>query len=123
MIMFLLTLAGAAGAATRFIVDSLVRPKVPTPLPLSTMAINVSGSLLLGVLMLGAMLAARGPAEWQTIIGTGFLGGFTTFSTASVETIRLIQSRRSGLAAVYSLGTLVLSLTAAATGMALGRIL
>ncbi|XAS65550.1 fluoride efflux transporter CrcB [Micrococcaceae bacterium Sec5.8] len=122
MIMFLLTLAGAAGAATRFIVDSLVRPKVPTPLPLSTMAINVSGSLLLGVLA-GAMLAARGPAEWQTIIGTGFLGGFTTFSTASVETIRLIQSRRSGLAAVYSLGTLVLSLTAAATGMALGRIL
>ena len=122
MTILLLTLAGAAGAGTRFILDSLVRPKVPTPLPLSTMAINVGGSLLLGVLA-GAVLAARVPAEWQTILGTGFLGGYTTFSTASVETIRLIQSRRSGLAVVYSLGTLILSLAAVATGIGLGRLL
>ncbi|MCB5275845.1 putative fluoride ion transporter CrcB [Arthrobacter sp. SO5] len=122
MTVLLLTLAGAAGAGMRFILDSLVRPRVPTPLPLSTMAINVGGSLLLGLLA-GAVLAARVPAEWQTTFGTGFLGGFTTFSTASVETIRLIQSRRSGLAVIYSLGTLVLSLTAAATGIGLGRLL
>ena len=122
MTILLLTLAGAAGAAMRFILDSLLRPKVPTPLPLSTMAINVSGSLLLGVLA-GAVLTARAPAEWQTILGTGFLGGYTTFSTASVETIRLIQSRRSGLAVIYSLGTLTLSLAAAATGIGLGRLL
>lgn len=122
MTVLLLTLAGAAGAGARFILDSLLRPKVPTPLPLSTMAINVSGSLLLGVLA-GAILAARVPAEWQTILGTGFLGGYTTFSTASVETIRLIQSRRSGLAFLYSLGTLALSLLAAAGGLALGRLL
>lgn len=122
MTVFLLTLAGAAGAGARFILDSLVRPRVPTPFPVSTMAINVSGSLLLGVLA-GAVLVARVPTEWQTILGAGFLGGYTTFSTASVETVRLIQSRRSGLAFMYSLGTLVLSLSAAAAGLAFGRLL
>lgn len=122
MVVLLLTLAGAVGAAARFVLDSIVRPKVPTPIALSTMAINVSGSLLLGVLA-GAVMVARVPTEWQTILGTGFLGGYTTFSTASVETIRLIQIRRSGLAAIYGFGTLFLSLAAAAIGLALGRLL
>lgn len=119
MTMLWLALAGAAGAGLRFILDSLARPKAPTALPVSTMAINVSGSLLLGVLA-GAVLAARVPADWQLILGAGFLGGYTTFSTASVETIRLMQSRRSALAVIYSLGTVLLSVAAAAAGMAVG---
>lgn len=122
MTILLLTLAGAAGAGARFIVDSLARPKIRTAFPVSTMAINVSGSLLLGVLA-GAVLAAQVPAEWQTILGAGFLGGYTTFSTASVETIRLIQSGRGGFAALYSLGTVILSVAAAAAGMAAVRLL
>lgn len=119
MIVLLMVLAGACGAAARFILDSFVRPRFPTPLPVSTMIINVSGSFLLGVLA-GAVLTARVPAELQTIVGTGFLGGYTTFSTANVETIRLIQSGRSGLALINSLGTAVLAVTGTLAGLLLG---
>ena len=119
MIVFLMVLAGACGAAARFILDSSVRPRFPTPLPVSTMIINVSGSFFLGVLA-GAVLTARVPAELQTIVGTGFLGGYTTFSTANVETIRLIQSGRSGLALINSLGTAVLAVMGTLAGLLLG---
>jgi CrcB protein len=83
------------------------------------MIINVSGSFFLGVLA-GAVLTARVPAELQTIVGTGFLGGYTTFSTANVETIRLIQSGRSGLALINSLGTAVLAVMGTLAGLLLG---
>lgn len=122
MIVLLMVLAGACGAAARFILDSFVRPRFATPLPVSTMIINVSGSFLVGVLA-GAVLTARVPIELQTILGTGFLGGYTTFSTANVETIRLIQSRRGGLALINSLGTVVLAVVGALAGTLLGRIL
>lgn len=122
MTLILMILAGSAGAAARFVLDSLMRPRFPTPLPLSTMIINVGGSFLLGVLT-GGVLMARVPVELQTILGTGFLGAFTTFSTANVETVRLLQSGRGGLALINSLGTLVLSVAAAFAGLLTGRIL
>ncbi|MGP4033480.1 fluoride efflux transporter CrcB [Pseudarthrobacter sp. 1C304] len=122
MTVILMILAGAAGAAARFILDSLVRPRFPTPLPVSTMIINVSGSFLLGLLT-GGVLMARVPAELQTILGTGFLGAYTTFSTANVETVRLIQARRGGLALINALGTLVLSVAAALAGLLAGSAL
>lgn len=116
--LILLGLAGGLGAGTRFVVDGLVRSKVRTALPVGTIAINVTGSFLLGLLA-GAVIVHAAPAQLQAIAGTGFLGGYTTFSTASFETVRLIQSRRAGLALLNGIGTAVMGVAAAAAGLAL----
>jgi CrcB protein len=118
----LLGLAGGLGAGTRFVVDGLVRSKVRTALPVGTIAINITGSFLLG-LVAGAVIVHAAPPELQVIAGTGFLGGYTTFSTASFETVRLIQSRRTALALLNGIGTAAAAIGAAAAGLALASLL
>lgn len=87
-------------------------------LPIATMLINVSGSLALGVV---AGLAISGDVgdSALAIVGTGFLGGYTTFSTTSVETVRLIQRGRAGRALVNVTATLALALAAVSVGLML----
>ncbi len=116
MIPLWLALAGGMGAGSRYSVDAWVRPRVSTRLPWSTHLINITGSLLLGLIVgLGV------GSDLHTIVGTGFLGGFTTFSTASVETAHLALDGRYRMAFVNALGMLVLSVGAAALGYAIGR--
>lgn len=115
-------LAGGIGAVARFILDDVIRTRVKTAIPFGTIVINVSGSLLLGLLA-GVALNHQIPAGMQTAIGTGFLGGYTTFSTASVETVRLIQSGRTPRAVANALGTVVLALAAAGAGLGAGGML
>jgi len=115
VIALLIAVAGGLGAASRLIVDGLVRDRVPTSFPWATVLINVSGSFLLGVLVgLGA------GDRWQAVMGTGFLGGYTTFSTASFETAGLLLDRRPLAAAANGLGVLVACVAAASGGYALG---
>ena len=116
MTIILLALAGGLGAAVRFMLDGLIRARVRTALPWATIFINVSGSLLLGFLA-GLVMEGQAPESLQLILGAGFLGGYTTFSTASLETIRLVQSGRVGLALVNGLGAMALSVGAAAAGV------
>ena len=85
-------------------------------LPLGTLLINVLGSLLLG-LITGLTLALWLPEAWHLVLGGGLLGGFTTFSTASVATVRLIQDRRYSAALINGLGMLVLSVAGAGVGL------
>lgn len=118
MIVVLTLLAGASGAVARFVVDSSIKRRWPSPFPLATVTINVTGSLLLGILA-GLVLFAGEPAAWQTVIGTGFCGGYTTFSTASFETVRLVQQNRPGLALLNAVVSLVVSVAACAAGLAL----
>jgi CrcB protein len=116
MIPLWMALAGGVGAGTRFSVDAWVRPRVSTTLPWSTHLINITGSLLLGLIVgLGA------DDTWHTIAGTGYLGGFTTFSTASVETAHMAIDGRYRAAIVNAGGMIVLSVAAAALGYAVGR--
>lgn len=122
LVIALVGLAGGLGAGTRFVVDGLIRAKLRTALPVATIAINVTGSFLLG-LIAGAVIVHAAPPELQVIAGTGFLGGYTTFSTASFETVRLVQSRRTGLALVNGIGTAVVAVAAAAAGLAVGGLL
>jgi fluoride exporter len=122
MIIVLTLVAGAAGAVTRFLIDAEVKRRWPTPFPWGTLGINITGSLLLGVLA-GAVLFHGQPSAWQTILGTGFCGGYTTFSTASFETVRLVQQKAHGRALLYALGSLIASVTACACGLALVRAL
>lgn len=118
-VVVMLALAGGVGAGSRFMLDGAIRARSRTTLPIGTMIINVSGSLVLGLLA-GLVLAHRLPLEVQAIAGTGFLGGYTTFSTASVETVRLVQSGRPGTGLLNAVGTMVLALAGAAGGLAAG---
>ena len=113
------SLAGGLGAALRLFLDGVVRARVKTTLPLGTLLINVLGSLLLGVIT-GLTLALWLPEAWHLVLGGGLMGGFTTFSTASVETVRLAQARRSYATVANGLGMLVLSVACAFLGLWLG---
>jgi CrcB protein len=114
-----MAVAGGVGAACRLLVDGIVRNKIRIAYPLGTLIINVSGSLLLGFVT-GLALGQLVSDDWKTILGTGLLGGYTTFSTASFETVRLIQERRYSAAMTNGVGMLVLSVAAAYLGLWLG---
>ena len=116
-----LALAGGLGAGARFVLDGVIRSRVTSAYPLGTLTINITGSFLLG-LATGLTLAAALPPEALLIVGAGFLGGYTTFSTASVESVRLVQARRYGIALVNSVGMLVACVLASAAGLALGSL-
>lgn len=117
-----LSLAGGVGAVLRLVLDGAIKARTRTAFPLGTLLINVSGSFFLGVvtqLALGGIL----DDAWRLVIGTGLCGGFTTFSTASFETVRLVQQRRYVLASVNAVGMLVAAVGAGLLGILLGRLL
>jgi len=116
----LTAVAGSAGAVVRFVLDGHIRARYNHPFPWATFYINVSGSLLLGIAS-GALLAHKGFTNAEVIIGTGFCGGYTTFSTASFETVRLLERREYARAAWNAAGGLLATVAAAAVGIALGR--
>lgn len=112
-------LAGGAGAVARFTTDEAVQRRGDGSYPWGTFWINVTGCLLLGVIW-GYVDNHTGDRALQTVAGTGFCGGFTTFSTFSVESVRLIERREYGAAARYVTTSLVVGGLAAAVGLALG---
>lgn len=113
---FAVAVGGGLGAALRFVVDRFVTSHRRGSLPLGTVLVNVVGSFGLGVVSgLGILL---GP-EWTLALGTGLFGGFTTFSTAMVDAVRLAREHRGAAAAAVVLGTLLWSLLAVAAGMTL----
>jgi CrcB protein len=122
MIIALLVLAGACGALARFEVEVAVRRRVGGSFPYGTLLINVSGSFVLGII--AGLAAHRGvPTQLVTVVGTGLLGSYTTFSTFSFDTVGLVETGRLR-AAVANLGaSLVLGLGAAAVGLVVGHFL
>lgn len=107
-------LGGAAGALSRAGV-AYAGARVSTAFPWGTLATNVTGSFLAGLLAPPGSAAAA----WHPLVLTGWLGGFTTFSTFSVEAVRLEEGQRRSAALLYVLGNVVLGLAAAALGVAL----
>ena len=113
--------AGGIGAAARFVVDGLVKDRLGSAYPWGTTVINVSGSVALG-LVTGLALQAVVAPVWKAVLGTGLLGGYTTFSTASVETVRLLAAGRRGAAVANGLGMLVACVGVASLGLWLGSL-
>src|SRR5215204_7719717 len=113
-------LGGATGAAARFAVAQWMGARWGWTFPWGTFAVNVTGSLAIGLVM--ALLIARGadPA-YRLLLVTGFLGGYTTFSSYSFETVALLQARRWDAAALYVVGSVALGLLATGLGLGLGR--
>ncbi|WP_025159311.1 fluoride efflux transporter CrcB [Leifsonia aquatica] len=114
--------AGGLGAVSRLIVDGFVKSRVVIAYPLGTTVINISGSFLLG-LVTGLATAGLLPPDWRAVIGIGFIGGYTTFSTASFETVRLAQEGRYRAATVNAFGMLAGALLAAGLGLWIGWLL
>ena len=116
MIVVLTAVVGGLGAATRFLVDMLVARWNPWTVPLGTVVVNATASFALGVVT-GFALADPALADVRTVIGTGFLGGYSTFSTASVEGARLIRAGRPWAAAAHAGGMAAISVAAALLGV------
>ncbi|QGF23919.1 fluoride efflux transporter FluC [Raineyella fluvialis] len=114
-------LAGGVGAALRFVADGWIRSLVSMRFPFATTVINVTGSFVLG-LVTGAAGAHAVPAVWSAVLGAGLLGGYTTFSTASVEAVRLLLARDLGLALRTGFGMLAAGVLAALLGLWLGAL-
>jgi fluoride exporter len=107
--------AGALGAACRHVVDWTVSTRTGGRLPWGTAVVNVTGSLAAGV-VLGLAAEAVIPTEMRIVVAGGFLGAYTTFSTAMVESVVLFEDRRPQPAVVNVVMPMVLSVAAAATG-------
>ena len=86
----LVAVGGTLGAAARYLLDRAIATRQTGPFPLGTLVINVSGSIALG-LLLGLAVAHQLPSSVVTLVGTGFLGAYTTFSTFTFETLRLLE--------------------------------
>lgn len=112
---------GGLGAGARFMLDGFLTERVHGPVPLATLIINTLGSLLLGVLT--GWIAVGGPVDVKTIAGVGFCGGFTTFSTASVELARLVRTGRKPTAIGLGTVMLIVCLMAGMAGVVLGGLL
>ncbi|MGH9128363.1 MAG: fluoride efflux transporter CrcB [Acidimicrobiales bacterium] len=108
--------AGALGAVLRYLADQGISRRVQRRLPWGTFAVNASGSLLLGVLT-GLVLYHAFPKAPMAILGTGFCGAYTTFSTFSFETVRLLEDGAVSVALRNAVGTLVTCAGAAALGL------
>lgn len=111
-------LGGAVGATARYGVNVGALRLFGPNLPLGTLAVNVAGSFLMGLLVM--LLAGRG-APWAPLLMTGALGGFTTFSAFSLDAVALWQRGQAGLAALYVAASVALSIAALLAGLALGR--
>lgn len=117
MMVLLVALGGGLGAAARYVVDSLVPSGGVDQVPRGTAVVNVSGSLLAGVLV-GAVAVGTLGTTPSVVALAGFCGGYTTFSTATLEVVRLAQRGRLWAAAGYWIGTLAMTVAAAGAGAA-----
>lgn len=116
-----IAVAGAAGAMARYGIEAVVSRRSPGAFPWGTFVVNVTGAFLLGLLF--TLLAERlTVAPWvRTTVTIGFLGAYTTFSTLSLETFRLIEDGAYLLAGLNSLGSLAAGLVAVYLGVVVGR--
>jgi CrcB protein len=120
--LFLVAVGGGAGAVMRYLLGVQTMRAFGAGWPYGTLAANVLGGLLMGVLI--GVLAFRGGADqerWRLLLGVGGLGGFTTFSAYSLEVALMMERREWTSAAIYSLGSVVLSVTALFAGLILMR--
>lgn len=114
----LVAVTGGLGAVTRVVLDALVTARVGPDAPWGTWVVNVSGSFAAG-LVLGAGVTGRLSAAAVAVVAGGFLGAFTTFSTAMVQVVERLADGQRLAGALHLLGTLVACVAAAGVGVAL----
>ena len=116
MTVLLVLVGGAAGASARYLTDVGVQRVRGTEFPWGTWTVNVLGAFVLG------LVTVAGSSWLLTLVGTGFCGAFTTFSTFGYETVRLREEGRTGLAASNIAASVAAGLAAGALGWWLGTL-
>lgn len=116
----LVAFGGAGGSVLRYLVGRLMGPKADTAFPWHTFAVNATGAFAIGLLL---VVAARHgwPGWWRPLLAVGVLGGYTTFSTFSLEAVELALRGAWATSAAYVALSLAAGLAGAAAGIALGR--
>lgn len=118
--LFFVAFGGAIGAALRFGFGvALLRALGPTEFPLAILSVNVIGSALMGFFVV--MAAHKGLTHLSPFVMTGLLGGFTTFSAFSLETVTLMERGQIGQAGLYVLASVGLSILGLMLGLWLAR--
>jgi fluoride exporter len=116
-----IAVAGSLGALARYGVDGFVSRRLPTAFPWGTFAVNIGGAFVLGFLMT-LMTEQLTVAPWlRSGLTIGLLGAYTTFSTLSYETYRLLEDGALGLAAANVFGSMAAGLLAVYLGVVAGR--
>jgi len=115
-------LGAAVGAPARYLTDRAIQTRHDSVFPWGTFAVNVTGSLILGILI-GAGTHQQVPAALVAGVGIGFCGALTTYSTFGYETVRLAEDGARLFAAVNAAASLVVGFGAAALGYLLGQAL
>lgn len=118
----LVFVGGGFGSVSRYLLSGLVSQKTGSFFPWGTLTINITGSLMIGLFM-GLSLKENWPPTTRTFIAIGMLGGYTTFSTFSYETINLIADKLYYSATFNILGNVCLSIIACWFGLILARML
>jgi CrcB protein len=115
---------GAVGTAARYLMSVALANAFGPALPYGTFAVNVIGSFLLGLIMQASMgEAALMSPTTRLVLGTGVMGGFTTYSAFNYETLRFVESGNWGTAGLYVTATVVVCLAAGALGVVVGKAL
>jgi CrcB protein len=115
---WLVALGSAAGGAARYLLGGWIQQRTGGTFPLQTLLINISGSFLLGFIQRYALDSAAISPELRTALTIGFCGGYTTFSTFSLETARMLEGGDWRRAALYMALSLLLCVGAAVLGVA-----
>jgi CrcB protein len=118
--LFLVITGAAVGAPLRYLTDRAVQSRHDTVFPWGTFAVNVFGSLVLGIIA-GAVVAGGASPQVQLAVGTGFCGALTTYSTFSYETLRLLEGDARLIAAANVAGSIVAGVAAAFLGVAVSQ--
>lgn len=115
MTVLLVLVGGALGAPVRYLADLAVQSRHDSVFPWGTFTVNVVGSLVLGAVA-AAVFTAGAPSWVLTLVGTGFCGALTTFSTFGFETVRLLEEGSGRTAVLNALGSLAAGMAACAVG-------
>jgi CrcB protein len=118
----LVALAGALGALSRYGVHGFVQSRTASRFPYGTVVVNLSGSFVLG-LIVGLATYQGLDADVRTVVGTGFIGAYTTFSSFSYDTFGLLEEGATPAAWVNALGSIAGGLAAATAGFVLAGLL
>jgi CrcB protein len=116
MLLVGVAVAGALGAPLRYILDGVVQARSESVFPFGTFVVNVTGSLILGVLT-GLFLYHAFPMAPKIVLGTGFCGAYTTFSTFAYETVRLVEEHAFRQAFLNVMSSMLVPAAAAAGGL------
>jgi CrcB protein len=115
-IVLLIGLGSFIGGISRYLLSQVIQLKVASAFPYGTLIVNIIGCFLIGIVY-GLFERSGITNEWRLILATGLIGGFTTFSAFSLESLKLIRDGQAGSALIYILCSVVIGLAATYGGV------